>query len=106
MKLVRPETMTLPDEERFLAASRCVAVARCKTRILELDGEILGEIPTDEDETPTCDSRGRPRSVSSPSGGAGASHSSFGRNGLSRSIGTGNSVVEFFSAAISRSVCR
>ncbi len=50
MKLVRPETMTLPDEERFLAASRFAAVARCKTRILELDGEILGEIPTDEDE--------------------------------------------------------
>jgi hypothetical protein len=51
MKLgLSPETMTLPDEERFLAANRFAAVARCKTRILELDGEILGEIPTDEGE--------------------------------------------------------
>jgi hypothetical protein len=41
--------MTLPDDERFSAVSRSAAVAACKTRIVELDGEILSEIATGED---------------------------------------------------------
>jgi hypothetical protein len=46
-----PETTALPEEERFLATSGLAALAKCKARILELDGEILGEIPApDEDE--------------------------------------------------------
>ena len=41
--------MTLPDDERFSAATRSdVFVARRK-RIVELDGEILSKIPTGED---------------------------------------------------------
>ena len=44
-----PATMTLPDDERFSAATRSDAFAACRKRIVELDGEILSEIPTGED---------------------------------------------------------
>jgi hypothetical protein len=43
-----PATMTLPDDERFSAATRSDAFAACRKRIVELDGEILSEIPTGE----------------------------------------------------------
>ena len=44
-----PATMTLPDDERFSAATRSDVFAACRKRIVELDGEILSEIPTGED---------------------------------------------------------
>jgi hypothetical protein len=44
-----PATMTLPDDERFSAATRFDAFAACRKRIEELDGEILSEIPRGED---------------------------------------------------------
>ena len=46
-----PATMTLPDDERFSAATRSDVFAACRKRIVELDGEILSEIPTGEDHT-------------------------------------------------------
>jgi hypothetical protein len=46
-----PATVTLPDDERFSSVSRSGAVAACKSRIIELDGEILSEIATGEDDT-------------------------------------------------------
>jgi hypothetical protein len=44
-----PARMTLPDDERFSAATRSDVFAACRKRIVELDGEILSEIPTGED---------------------------------------------------------
>ena len=44
-----PATMTLPDDERFSAATRSDVFAACRKRIVELDGEILSEILTGED---------------------------------------------------------
>jgi hypothetical protein len=41
--------ITLADDERFTAATRADAFAACRKRIVELDGEILSEIPTGED---------------------------------------------------------
>jgi hypothetical protein len=41
--------ITLADDERFTAATRVDAFAACRKRIVELDGEILSEIPTGED---------------------------------------------------------
>ena len=43
-----PARMTLPDDERFSAATRSDVFAACRKRIVELDGEILSEIPTGE----------------------------------------------------------
>jgi hypothetical protein len=44
-----PATMTLPDDERFSAATRSDVFAACRKRIVELDGEILSEIPRGEE---------------------------------------------------------
>jgi hypothetical protein len=44
-----PGTMTLPDDERFSAATRSDVFAAFRKRIVELDGEILSEIRTGED---------------------------------------------------------
>jgi hypothetical protein len=44
-----PATMTLPDDEQFSAATRSDVFAACRKRIVELDGEILSEIPTGQD---------------------------------------------------------
>ena len=41
--------ITLADDERFTAATRADAFVACRKRIVELDGEILSEIPTGED---------------------------------------------------------
>jgi hypothetical protein len=41
-------TITLADEERFTAATRSDALAACRMRIIEVEGEILSEIPTHE----------------------------------------------------------
>ena len=40
---------TLPDDERFSASTRSDVFAACRKRIVELDGEILSEIPRDDD---------------------------------------------------------
>jgi hypothetical protein len=45
----RPATTTLPDDERFSASTRSDVFAACRKRIVELDGEILSEIPAGED---------------------------------------------------------
>jgi len=44
-----PGTKTLPDDEGFSAATRSDVFAACRKRIVELDGEVLSEIPTGED---------------------------------------------------------
>ena len=44
-----PATLTLAEDERFTAVTRAGAFAACRKRIVELDGEILSEIPTGED---------------------------------------------------------
>jgi hypothetical protein len=44
-----PATTTLPDDERFSASTRSDVFAACRKRIVELDGEILSEMPRDED---------------------------------------------------------
>ena len=44
-----PATLTLAEDERFTAVTRADAFAACRKRIVELDGEILSEIPTGED---------------------------------------------------------
>jgi hypothetical protein len=49
MELGRPPATTLPDDERFSASTRSEVFAACRRRIVELDGEILSEIPRDED---------------------------------------------------------
>jgi hypothetical protein len=51
MELARPPaTTTLPDDERFSASTRSEVFAACRRRIVELDGEILSEIPRGEDD--------------------------------------------------------
>jgi hypothetical protein len=45
-----PTTMMLPDDERFSSVNRAAAVAACRSRIVELDGDILSEIATGEDD--------------------------------------------------------
>ena len=45
-----PETMMLADDERFSSVNRAAAVEACRSRIVELDGEILSEIATGEDD--------------------------------------------------------
>jgi hypothetical protein len=37
-----------PEDERFSSTTQLGALLACKEHILELDGEILGEIATDE----------------------------------------------------------
>jgi hypothetical protein len=45
--------MMLADDERFSSVNRAAAIAACRSRIVELDGEILSEIATDEDVVET-----------------------------------------------------
>jgi hypothetical protein len=40
----------LADDERFSSVSRSGALAACRSRIVELDGEVLSEIATGEDD--------------------------------------------------------
>jgi hypothetical protein len=42
--------MMLADDERFSSVNRAAALAACRNRIIELDGEILSEIATGEDD--------------------------------------------------------
>jgi hypothetical protein len=42
--------MMLADDERFSSVNRAAAVEACRSRIVELDGEILSEIATGEDD--------------------------------------------------------
>jgi hypothetical protein len=42
-------TTPVAEDERFSSPSRFGAMVACRRRILELGGEILGEIATDED---------------------------------------------------------
>ena len=44
-----PAATSEAEDERFSSASQLGALLACKRRILELDGEILAEIATDED---------------------------------------------------------
>src|SRR5262245_21034354 len=45
-----PVTMMLADDERFSSVNQAAAVEACRSRIVELDGEILSEIATGEDD--------------------------------------------------------
>jgi hypothetical protein len=45
-----PKAVTLEADEHFSSTSQSGALSACKQRILELDGEILGEIATDRDD--------------------------------------------------------
>ena len=45
-----PKTATLELDEYFSSTSQSGALSACKQRILELDGEILGEIATGRDD--------------------------------------------------------
>ena len=42
--------MMLADDERFSSVNQAAAVEACRSRIVELDGEILSEIATGEDD--------------------------------------------------------
>jgi hypothetical protein len=44
----RPQSATPDADEHFTSLTQSGALSACKDRILELDGEILGEIATDE----------------------------------------------------------
>jgi hypothetical protein len=44
-----PAATSEAEDERFSSVSQVDALLACKKRILELDGEILAEIATDED---------------------------------------------------------
>jgi hypothetical protein len=45
-----PKAATLEPDGHFSCTSQSGALSACKQRILELDGEILGEIATDRDD--------------------------------------------------------